>query len=64
MFLFFGGVNIEVFDLGLVFVLVLVVTYILYMVNGVRLVNVNLRFFVLLFKIRFVKSKRYLWIIF
>lgn len=59
MFLPSGGVNTEIFDLGPIPALVSAATYTSYIVNGVRLVNANLRSFVLLSKIRPAKSKRY-----
>ena len=51
MFLPSGGVNTEIFDLGPIPALVSAATYTSYTVNGVRLVNANLRSFVLLSKI-------------
>ena len=46
-----GGVNTEIFDLGPIPALVSAATHTSYFVNGVRLVNANLRSFVLLSKI-------------
>lgn len=58
MFLPSGGVNIEIFALGPIPALVSAATYTSYVVNGVRLVNENLRSFVLLSKIRPAKKQK------